>query len=131
MEQGKPSTTAIARAMLRAAHLLWDDRPKIFTDTLALRLSGCTSEADLRAQFDRLDAQVAPAVGADFSKTLRRHSGASVMLRSRYIEDEVEQAIGRGLSQYVILGAGLDSFAYRRQDLVKRLRVFEVDHPAT
>jgi methyltransferase (TIGR00027 family) len=54
-----------------------------------------------------------------------------VIMRSRYLEDEVEQAIGMGVSQYVILGAGLDSFAYRRTDLVKVLRVFEIDHPAT
>lgn len=51
-------------------------------------------------------------------------------MRSRYVEDEVDQAVGRGVSQYVILGAGLDSFAYRRPDVTKVLRVFEVDHPA-
>src|SRR6266849_767411 len=109
MEEGRPSITAIGSAMLRAAHLLWDDAPKIFEDTLALRLSGCDSEAALRAQFDRLDAQVAPSAGPNFTRTLRRHSGATVAVRSRYLEDEVEQAIGRGISQYVILGAGLDS----------------------
>jgi O-methyltransferase involved in polyketide biosynthesis len=53
-----------------------------------------------------------------------------VVMRSRYVEDEVEHAVERGVSQYVILGAGLDSFAYRRPDLAKVLRVFEVDHPA-
>jgi methyltransferase (TIGR00027 family) len=52
-------------------------------------------------------------------------------LRSRYAEDELSKAINRGISQYVILGAGLDSFAYRRRDLAGVLRVFEVDHPAT
>ena len=129
-EEGKPSTTAIASAMLRAAHLLWDDSPKIFEDTLALRLSGCDSEAALRAQFDRLDAQVARSAGSNFTKTLRHFTG-TVAVRSRYLEDELQEAIGRGLSQYVILGAGLDSFAYRRPDLAKVLRVFEVDHPAT
>jgi methyltransferase (TIGR00027 family) len=54
-----------------------------------------------------------------------------VVMRSRYVEDEVEKAVRRGIFQYVILGAGLDSFAYRRLDLAKVLRVFEVDHPAT
>jgi methyltransferase (TIGR00027 family) len=54
-----------------------------------------------------------------------------VVLRSRYVEDELDQAIKRGVSQYVILGAGLDSFAYRKRHLVDVLRVFEVDHPAT
>lgn len=131
MEEGQPSATAMASAMVRAAHLLWDDPPKIFEDTLALRLSGCESEAALRAQFDRLDAEFARSVGPDFARTLRRHFTGMVVMRSRYLENEVDQAVGRGLSQYVILGAGLDSFAYRRLDLVKVLRVFEVDHPAT
>ena len=54
-----------------------------------------------------------------------------MVARSRYLEDEVEQALERGVSQYVILGAGLDSFAYRRKDVAKLVRVFEVDHPAT
>lgn len=131
MEQGTPSVTAIASAMLRAAHLLWDAPPKIFEDTLALQLSGCATEAALRAQFDRLSAQLARSAGPDFSQTLRRNFTANVVMRARYLEDEVSQAIQRGVCQYVILGAGLDSFAYRRLDLVEALRVFEVDHPAT
>ena len=131
MEEGTPSITAIASAMLRAAHLLWDDAPKIFEDTFALRLSGCENESALRAQFDRLDAELARSVGPGFTTILRRYFTATLVMRSRYIEDEVEQALGRGVSQYVILGAGLDSFAYRRLDLAKVLRVFEVDHPAT
>jgi methyltransferase (TIGR00027 family) len=52
-------------------------------------------------------------------------------VRARFTEDIVEQAAASGVGQYVILGAGLDSFAYRRNDLLGRLRVFEVDHPAT
>src|SRR5216683_6039216 len=131
VEEGTPSITAIGSAMVRAAHLLWDDTPKIFEDTFALRLSGCDSETALRAQFDRLDAELARSVGPGFTTPLRRYSTAGVAVRSRYIEDEVDQALGRGVSQYVILGAGLDSFAYRRLDLAKILRVFEVDHPAT
>src|SRR5260370_23281713 len=119
MEEGKPSVTAMRTAMMRAAHLLWDDPPKIFEDTLALRLCGCESEAALRAQLDQLDPEV-----------VRRVTG-TVVMRGRYLEDEVDRAVERGLFQYVILGAGLDSFAYRRTDLVKVLRVFEVDHPAT
>jgi methyltransferase (TIGR00027 family) len=54
-----------------------------------------------------------------------------VCIRSRFAEDLVEKAFGSGVDQYVILGAGLDSFAYRRHDLMGRLRVFEVDHPAS
>jgi methyltransferase (TIGR00027 family) len=131
MEEGKPSATAMLAAMFRAAHLLWDNRPKIFEDTLALRLSGCESEDALRAQLDRLDAEVARSTNPDFAQSSRRSIRASVVMRSRYLEDEVERAVRRGVSQYVILGAGLDSFPYRRTDLAKVLRVFEVDHPAT
>ena len=59
MEEGKPSATAMVVAMLRAAHLLWDQPPKIFEDTLALQLSGYSSEAALKAQIDKLDAEIA------------------------------------------------------------------------
>jgi methyltransferase (TIGR00027 family) len=52
-------------------------------------------------------------------------------MRQRYTEDELDKALARGVGQYVILGAGLDSFIYRRPDLAAGLRVFEVDHPAT
>ncbi len=130
MEEGKPSVTAMRTAMMRAAHLLWDD-PKIFEDTLALRLSGCESEDALRSNLDRLDAEVARSTNPNFALNSRRSIRATVVMRSRYLEDEVDQAVGRAVSQYVILGAGLDSFGYRRTDLVKVLRVFEVDHPAT
>lgn len=131
MEEGKPSFTAIGSAMLRAAHLLWDDSPKIFEDTFALRLSGCESEATIRAEIDRADAETARSTSPEFALSLRRHIMAMLVMRSRHVEDEVEKAIARGVSQYVILGSGLDSFAYRRLDLVKVLHVFEVDHPAT
>jgi methyltransferase (TIGR00027 family) len=117
--------------MFRAAHLLWDDSPKIFEDTLALQLSGYESEAALRARFNWLDGELARSGGPDFPELFRRRFTANVVMRSRYLEDEVEHAVQRGVSQYVILGAGLDSFAYRRTDLAKVLRIFEVDHPAT
>ena len=56
---------------------------------------------------------------------------AIVLGRARYAEDNLEQAVKAGVKQYVILGAGMDTFAVRRPDLVKHLQVFEVDHPAT
>jgi methyltransferase (TIGR00027 family) len=131
MQDGQPSFTAIASAMLRAAHLLWDDAPKIFEDTLALRLSGCESESALRAHLTQLDAQVAQSSSPEFAIALRRRITGQLVMRSRHVEDKVEHALTRGVSQYVILGAGLDSFAYRRQDLANAVQVFEVDHPAT
>ena len=131
MEAGQPSITAIAAARLRAAHLLWGDPPRIFEDTFALPLSGCESEGALRTQLERIDAQTARRSTPELAEAMRRYMTATVITRSRYVEDEVEQAVRRGISQYVILGAGLDSFAYRRLDLATFLRVFEVDHPAS
>lgn len=131
MEEGKPSATAVISAMCRAAHLLWRQPPKIFEDTLALQFSGCESEAVLKAQMDQLEAEVARNTNPDFARAILPWVEAPVVTRSRYLEDEVDQAIRRGVSQYVILGAGLDSFAYRRPDLAKTLNIFEVDHPAT
>ena len=130
MEEGKPSASAVFSAMLRAAHLLWDQPPKIFEDTVALQLSGCESEAALKARMDQLEAEAARNTNPDFALTIRRSATAAVVTRSRYLEDEVEQAVRRGVAQYVILGAGLDSFAYRRPELAKVLNIFE-DHPAT
>jgi methyltransferase (TIGR00027 family) len=51
--------------------------------------------------------------------------------RSRYTEDTLEEAIRNGVRQYIVLGAGFDTFAYRRSDLAKQLQVFELDHPVT
>jgi methyltransferase (TIGR00027 family) len=131
VEEGKPSATALISAMFRAAHLLWDQPPKIFEDTLALQFSGCESEAALKAQMDQINAEVARTTNPDFALTLLRAITVPVVTRSRYLEDEVDEAVRRSISQYVILGAGLDSFAYRRPELAKALHIFEVDHPAT
>jgi methyltransferase (TIGR00027 family) len=110
---------------------LWDQPPKIFEDTLALQLSGCESETALKAQMDQLEAEVARTTNPDFAITARRSVTAAVVARGRYLEDEIDQAVRQGVSQYVILGAGLDSFAYRRPELARILHIFEVDHPAT
>jgi len=52
-------------------------------------------------------------------------------LRNRYAEDELEEAVGRGITRYVILGAGLDSFVFRRPDIMRKLHLYEVDHPVS
>lgn len=131
MEEGKPSLTALSSAMRRATHLLWDEPPKLLEDTLALRLCGFENEAALQTTNDAAMAQAAQRFGLDFAQRLDRLGRSQVVLRSRYVEDELDQAIKRGVSQYVILGAGLDSFAYRKRHLVDVLHVFEVDYPAT
>jgi methyltransferase (TIGR00027 family) len=103
--------------MIRAAHLLWDDAPTILQDPLALGLSGVESPDALLATLRARQAEP--------------YTYAGVLVRQRYAEDELATAMQHGVGQYVILGAGLDSFAYRRPDLATLLRVFEVDHPAT
>jgi len=117
--------------MLRAAHLLLDDEPKILKDDFAQGFSGAESEAELRTALETMRAEFARRAGPELAHLLLRHLRASVTMRSRYTEDELSKALARGVRQYVILGAGLDSFAYRRRDLAEVVRVFEVDHPAT
>ena len=131
MEEGKPSATALVAAMFRAAHLLWDQPPKIFEDPCALQLSGCEGETALKTQMGQLEAEVARTTNPALARRFRRALMASVVTRSRYLEDEADRAVRRGVSQYVILGAGLDSFAYRRPELANVLHIFEIDHPAT
>jgi methyltransferase (TIGR00027 family) len=110
--------TALTAAAARAAHLIVDNDPPIFADTLAATLLG--ERAEELINYHRLNGTHVVLVGAR----------TQVTVRSRYTEDRVERAAKRGVEQYVILGAGLDSFAYRT-DLATGLRVFEVDHPAT
>lgn len=131
MQEGQPSTIAIAGAMMRAAHLLLDDEPKVFRDEFALGLGGLKDNATLQEVVDGMVAKVAQHTTAEFGQGFVRYLRAEVALRSRYVEDGLAEAIQRGVRQYVILGAGLDSFAYRRRELAKDLQVFEVDLPAT
>jgi methyltransferase (TIGR00027 family) len=116
METGRPSATAFGAAALRAAHQLLD-APPAFEDPLALRILGPRVAAAIVEDPQRAGA---PA-------SLR----ALVSLRSRHAEQALADAVGRGVRQYVVLGAGLDTFAYRNPFGARGLRVFEVDHPAT
>ncbi len=131
MEEGQPSQTAIVSALARAAHLFYDGEPKVLRDDLALYFSGAETEAALRRTQDALLAELARGLGLERAQRLLRYTRAVMTMRIRYAEDELEKALARGITQYVILGAGLDSFAYRRRDLAGIVRVFEVDHPAT
>ena len=119
MDQWRPSRTAIRTAVQRAAHLLLDDDPKILADPFARAFAGYASDAEMLGALD-------PTQLLDSSRLRTLFA-----LRNRYAEDELVQAIARGVDGYVILGAGLDSFAYRRPDLMASLDVFEVDHPAS
>lgn len=119
MKENGPSRTAIRVAARRAAHQVLDD-PKVFDDPLALRILGVENESTLPP--DQKSLEETP-----LSRVLR----ASLAARSRYAEDELHAAVKRGIRQYVVLGAGLDTFAYRNSYPVDVLHVFEVDHVAT
>jgi methyltransferase (TIGR00027 family) len=118
MQDGQPSRTAQRVAIRRAAHQILDS-PRVLDDPLAVPILG----AEAAARFD--------AERGKGNSPAARYARAYLVARSRYAEDELARAMGRGTSQYVILGAGLETFAYRNPHAESSLRVFEVDHPAT
>jgi methyltransferase (TIGR00027 family) len=118
MEPGRPSATAFRVAMRRAAHQVLDS-PRVLEDPVALRIIGPARAESLRTDRRTYDSR--------FARRLR----AFLVARSRCAEDALAEAVTRGVTQYVILGAGLDTFAYRNPFPAGTLRVFEVDHPAT
>jgi methyltransferase (TIGR00027 family) len=119
MADREASKTAIGVAMLRAAHQLLDGEPRILDDTVVVRLLGADREARIRAGADAFREPRAMA--------LRAH----VLLRSRFAEERLRDAVGRGVTQLLMLGAGLDTFAYRQPVWARALRIYEVDHPAS
>jgi len=116
--QGQASRTAMATAAARAAHLVVDGEPKIFEDTLAAPLLGDLAEELVASHRDRADRET------------RASMRVAMTVRSRYCDDRLNDAAARGTGQFVLLGAGLDSLAYR-SSVLGSMRVFEVDHPAT
>src|SRR5215472_8786645 len=114
MQIGVPSRTTRAAAFHRAAHQVLE-RGSIFIDPLALRILGEDAEAVAR-------------------RAEKRPSGRGMRIfiaaRTRFAEDALAAAVERGASQFVVMGAGLDTYAYRGA-LRERLRIHEVDHPAT
>ena len=120
MQPASPSRTALRVALRRAAHQLFDDRPLVLDDPFAVAILGPYAEELHRTP------------GRDPANKPRPHSvalRAHLVVRSRYAEDLLTRAAARGVSQYVLLGAGLDTFAHRNPH--SGLHVFEVDHPAT
>jgi methyltransferase (TIGR00027 family) len=112
MKTGRASKTALRVAIRRAAHQIVE-QPRILDDPIAVPLLGPGFARDME--------RASHKVGRDFR--------AFMAARSRYTEDHLAEAVTRGVTQYVVLGAGLDTFAYRNP--FPSLRVFEVDFPAT
>jgi methyltransferase (TIGR00027 family) len=111
---GAPDSTAVRVALWRAMHLLVDPPPHVLEDEISLQLA-----APPEGWRDRPDMD--PRGTSGFR--------AAIVARARFIEDLVTGEARRGVAQYVILGAGLDTFAQRRPEAAARLRVFEVDQP--
>jgi len=114
MQSGQPSRTARAAAVHRAVHQVLE-KGRIFADPLALPILG--EDAEILAR----DAEQNPH---------RRAMRIFIAARTRFAEDALTTAVAHGVRQLVVLGAGLDTYAYRGA-LRGRLRIFEVDHPAT
>jgi methyltransferase (TIGR00027 family) len=114
MLSGTPSRTARAAAAHRAAHQVLE-QGRLFADPLALRILGDEAETVVR------EAEADPS---------KRRMRLFIAARTRFAEDALAAAVQRGVRQLVVLGAGLDTFAYRSPH-GDRLRMFEVDHPAT
>lgn len=117
MREGQPSRTAIMVAALRALHPRLD-RPVIFDDPFA--------RAVLPPQVAKRVAEQPESFSTSF---MARYLRTFVVVRSRFAEDQLAEAVTRGVNQYVVLGAGFDTFALRNP--FAGVRVFELDHPAT
>jgi methyltransferase (TIGR00027 family) len=118
MKQNRPSLTAYKVAIMRAAHQILDN-PKVFEDPIALKIVGTQGDSEIHSEKPK------------FKSRLHSYLRAIVVARSRFTEDELYAAIKRGVHQYVILGAGFDTFAYRNSHSSIDLKIFEVDYPAT
>ena len=119
MKARDTSSTMILTAIQRAAHQVLDDEPRILDDPMAVGLAeGCSREEIL-------------AAAQDYRTPMLALLRSAFVLRSRFAEDCLHSAVTGGIRQYVILGAGLDTFAYRQPDWARNLAIFEVDHPSS
>ncbi|HZQ09428.1 MAG TPA: class I SAM-dependent methyltransferase [Anaerolineae bacterium] len=137
MEQNKPSVSALIAAFSRGYHATHDE-PKIFDDFLADQLftpdERTLFEHNLSEAlkfFDPERADAAPDQASALASFVQVQGGPITLSRARYVEDSLEEALKQGIPQYVILGAGMDTFGFRRPELLNQLQVFELDHPAT
>ena len=119
----KVSTTAILVAAVRASHLRWCSNP-IFSDEYAIAMV---------TPFWRLVAnnRLLNRLVVDVLLRTLKPVHTVIVVRARYAEDRLWEAVSAGVQQYVILGAGLDTFALRSRGRADRLRIYEVDHPAS
>ena len=131
------SRTAFITAFIRAFHAA-NENPKVFDDWMAARLLTTEEYAFFEEMYYRRtlrDTAKPPASPAQrrpiVAAAMRAGAAGGILNRPRFAEDSLEEAVAEGVQQYVLLGAGLDTFALRRPDLLGKIRVIEVDHPAT
>jgi len=115
-KSGIPDSTAVRVALWRALHVEVDAPPHVLEDTVGLKLAAPDEGWRLRG---------------DMHPEGTRMFRASIVARARFIEDLVAEQSARSVDQYVLLGAGLDTFVQRRPELPSQLRVFEIDQPGT
>lgn len=136
METQTASRTAMSTALMRALHTRLDPQPLI-NDPWGDRLvPASVRDMIFDAAVARMDtsarAQAMSSRDSIVDDTLLRSPAfANVITRTRYTEDALEQAVNEGVRQYVLIGAGFDSFVLRRPEFARDLQVFEIDHPAT
>ena len=118
MIEGRPSETALHTAAARAAHRLLDPEPHLLEDVRAAELLGADGEALIETY-------------RDDGLWVLVENRIFIPLRARYVEDRLRVAYLNGARQYVVLGAGLDSFTFRQPAQLGELEIFEVDHPST
>jgi len=138
VNDGGPSRTALIAALMRAAHTRLD-RPQLIDDPWGDRLVSDAEKAALYQRVlddadperkGRLESLRSPQAAID--AVLRSHrTYAGVILRSRYAEDALEGAVAAGARQYVLIGAGFDSFIVRQPPFAREISIFEIDHPAS
>src|SRR5215471_5834045 len=106
----QPDKTAVITALWRALHMQADAKPHILEDDIGLKLIVPPNDWQQRPDMK-------------FTKRLR----GSIVARARFIEDLIIEQSKQGISQYIILGSGLDTFAQRRPDIASHIEIFEID----
>jgi len=119
VKEDRPSDTALGASLIRSVHQLIDDRPLILEDPVSPRLLTAETLAAIAAAPSRYQSPQA--------RGLRSH----VVLRSRYAEDRLHEAVEDGVRQLINVGAGFDTFAFRQPPWAEHLRIVEADHPAS
>jgi methyltransferase (TIGR00027 family) len=113
-EPSAPDSTAVRTALWRAMHVHIDPPPHVLEDEIGLKLAA--PDDNWRSR---------PDMNPQWTRRLR----AAIVARARFVEDLVVEQAGHGVGQYVLLGAGLDTFVQRRPEIASRMPVFEVDRP--